>query len=198
MPTHFVVHDHRTDRIRLEFAADHGRRYAVFFQIAQQVDVEKQPVCNHDQGLDAAIEQHLQITLEAAALIVYVRENGQIRRLVESIFDAPQNEGTERVRHVEDHDSDGMAALAAKGAGKLVGTVSQLLRRALDAFLGDSRDVTRQRRIVQNDGYRGRGKSALLRHVTNSYHCRGLAPDQRTAVLTTQYNTRIQQPPAAA
>ena len=119
---------------------------------------------------DAAVEQHLQIALEAAALVVHVGENGQVRRLVERVLDAAQDQRAVRVGHVEDHDADGVAALAAQRAGELVGTVSELLGGALDAFLGDGRDVARQRRVVQDDGNRGRGKSALLRHVTNGHH----------------------------
>ena len=44
---------------------------------------------------------------------MHVGEDGQIRRLVQSIFDSPQHQRAVRVGHVEDHDADGVAALDA-------------------------------------------------------------------------------------
>ena len=38
----------------------------IFFQVRQKIDVQKKPVGQHDQSLDAPVQQHLQITLEAA------------------------------------------------------------------------------------------------------------------------------------
>ena len=174
----FVVDDDRTDRVGLEFAADHRRGNAAFLQIAEQVDVEKEPVGENDQRLDAAVEQHLQIALETAALVVHVGENGKIRRLVERVLDAAQHQRAVRIGHVKHHDADGVAAFAAQRAGKLVGTVSEFLGGTLDSLLGDSRDVARQRRVVQDDRHRGRGKSAFLRHVTNGHHRRPCAGTQ--------------------
>jgi precorrin isomerase len=67
---------------------------------------------------------------------MYVSENGQKRRLVECIFDAAQHQRAVRIGHVEDHDSDGVAAAAAQRAGEQVGAVAQLRGSALDAALG--------------------------------------------------------------
>ena len=112
--------------------------------------------------------------------MVDVGQHGQVVRLVERVFDAAKNQGAEGVGHVEDHDSDGVAALAPQGTRELVRTIAQLLRGALDAFLGDRRDVTRQGRVVQDDGHGGRGKTAFLRHITNGHHAGAL---QRTEEL---------------
>src|SRR4029077_16076888 len=111
-----------------------------------KVDVEEHPVGDDDQGFNTAVEQHLQITFEAAAFIVHVGENGKIRRLVESVLDAAEDHGSERVGHIEDHDADCVATLAAQRAGKLVGTVSEFLRGALYFFLGGGGDVAGQGR----------------------------------------------------
>ena len=88
----FVVDDDGTDGVGFQFAADHRGGDAAFFQIAEQVDIEEEPVGQHDEGFDAAVEQHFQIALEAAALVVHVGEDGKIRRLVQRIFDAAQHQ----------------------------------------------------------------------------------------------------------
>src|SRR5271155_1459371 len=120
----FVVDDDRTHRVPFEFAANDGGGDAALFQIREQVDIEKEPVGEDDQALDAAVEQHLEIALEAAALIMHVGEDGQVRGLVERVFNAPQYQRAVGIGHVEDHDADGVAALAAQRAGKLVWTVT--------------------------------------------------------------------------
>ena len=132
----FVIDDHRTHRVAFKFAADEHGGDAALFQIGEQVDIEKKPVGENNQAFDAAVEQHLEIALEAAALIVHVGENRQVRGLVERVFDAAQHQRAVGVGHVEDHDANGVAAFAAQRAGKLVGTVAQLFGGALDAFLG--------------------------------------------------------------
>src|SRR5215467_3417095 len=166
----FVVDDDGADGIGFELASDHRCRDAALFKITQQVDVEEDPVGDYDQGLDAAVEEHLEVTLEAAALVVDVCENREVGSLIERVLDAAENHRTEGVGHVEDHDADGVAALAAERAGELVGTVSEPLGGAFDALLSDGRDVARQRCVVQDDRHRGRGEAAFLRHITNGYH----------------------------
>ena len=176
----FVVDDDRTHGVVFQFAADHGNGDAAFFQVGEQIDIEKEPVGNDDQSFDAAVQQHFQVALEAAALVVDVGQDGQVVRLVERVFDAAKNQGAEGVGHVEDHDTDGVAALAAQGTRELVGTIAELLRGALDAFLGDGGNIARQGRVVEDDGHGGRGKTAFLRHVTNGHHAGAL---QRTEEL---------------
>ncbi len=166
----FVVDDDGADGVGFELASDHGGGDAAFFEIAEEIDIEEDPVGDDDESLDATIEQHLEITLETAAFVVDVGENREIGRLVERVLDAAKNQGAERVGHVEDHDADGMAALAAQGAGELVGAVSELLGGALDALFGDSRNVARQGRVVQDNGNGGGGESAFLSHVANGHH----------------------------
>src|SRR5579871_5742641 len=128
-----VVDDDRTDGVGLQFAADHRSRNAALLQVGQEIDIEEQPVGKDNESFDAAVKQHFQVTLEAAALVVHVSKNGQIGGLVQCVFNASQHQGAVRVGHVEDHDTHGVAALAAQGAGKLVGTVSEFLGGALDA-----------------------------------------------------------------
>src|SRR5436305_12908654 len=114
-----VVDDDRTHSVVFQFAADHGDGNAAFFQVCEQIDVEKEPIGNDDQSFDAAVQQHFQVAFETAALIVDVGQHGQVVRLVERVFDAGKNQGAERAGHVEDHDSDSMAALAAQGTREL-------------------------------------------------------------------------------
>src|SRR5262249_43834684 len=108
--------------------------------------------------------KHFQVALKAAALVVDVGENGKVGRLIERVFDAAQDQRAVRVGHVEDHDSDSVAALAAERAGKEVRPVTQLLGRLFDSLLGFGRNIAGKRRIVKHDGDGGGGKSAFLRH----------------------------------
>ncbi len=153
-----------------QFAPDHDGGDVAFFEIGEDVDVHEKPVGQDDEGFDAAVEQHFQIALEAAAFVVNVGENGKVGRLVKRIFDAAENQGAVGIGHVEDHDADGVAALAAQGAGKKVGTIAQFLGSAFDAFLGGGGNVAGQRSVVENDGDGGRGEAALLGDVANCDH----------------------------
>src|SRR5580700_6794330 len=137
----FIVDDHRTHRVPFQFATYKSRGDAALFQIGEQVDIEKKPVSEDDQAFDAAVEQHLEVALEAAALVVYVSENWQVGSLVESVLDASEHERTVRIGHVEDHDADGVAPFTAQGAGELIGTIAQLFRSTLDALLSHRRNI---------------------------------------------------------
>src|SRR5208282_1152931 len=68
----------------------------------------------------------------------------------------------------------GVAATAAQGAGKQVGTIAQFLRRAFDAFLGSGGDIAGQRSVVQHNGDGSGRKPTLLRHIANCHHAYGL------------------------
>ena len=166
----FVIDDDRTHGVAFELEADDRGGNAAFFKVGEQVDIEEEPVGENDETFDAAVEQHFQIALEAAALVVNVGEDGQVRRLVERVLNAAENQRAVGVGHVEDHDADGVAALAAQGAGELVGTVAEFFGGALDFFLGDGRDVAGERRVVQDNRDGGGRKTALLRHIANRNH----------------------------
>src|SRR5229473_1500521 len=162
-----IIYDHGADIVVLELAADGRSGNVVLLQIGEDVDVDEKPVGEDDQAFDAAVEQHFEIALEAAALVVHVGEDGKIRRLVESVFDAAQHERAVRIGHVENHDADGVAAAATQGARKQVGTVAEVLGGFVDASFGGVGNVASQRRVVQDDGNGGGGKSAALGNVAN-------------------------------
>src|ERR1700733_9851334 len=100
----FVVDHDGADGIILQFASNHHGGDAALFQIREDIDVHEKPVGQNDQGFDAAVEQHFQIALEAAAFVVDVGEYGEVGRLVERILDAAENQSAVRIRHVEDHN----------------------------------------------------------------------------------------------
>ena len=81
----------------------------------------KQPVGKNDEGLNATVEQHFQVALEAAAIVLHVGEDGKIGGLIERSFNAAKNEGAVGVGHVEDHDSDGVATFAPQRRAKRLG-----------------------------------------------------------------------------
>ena len=95
---------------------------------------EKHPVGNDNKRFHPTVEQHFQVALEAASLVMHIGQNWKIGRLVESVFDTAKDHRTERIGHVEDHDADRVTALAAQRTRKLVRAISELLRRPLDAF----------------------------------------------------------------
>src|SRR5580704_10575611 len=101
MGTDFVINHNGADGISLQFAPDHDGGDTAFFKIGEDIDVYEQPVGKHDERFHAAVEQHLQIAFEAAAFVMNVGEDGQIRRLVKRILDAPQDQSAIRVCHVE-------------------------------------------------------------------------------------------------
>src|ERR1700682_4068207 len=86
----FVVHDYGTHGVTFQFAANNGDGDAALLQVAEQVDVEKQPVGQNDQALNAAVQQHCQVALKAAAFVVHVGQNRQIRRLIQGILNTAQ------------------------------------------------------------------------------------------------------------
>src|SRR6266850_7627997 len=102
-----IVHDQGTDVVVLEFASYDRRGDFTFFDVGEDIDVQEEPVGEHDQAFDAAVEEHFKITFEAAAFVVNVGENGKERRLVESVLHAAQYKSAVRVSHVEDHDPNG-------------------------------------------------------------------------------------------
>ena len=83
-----IVDDDGADLVGLELAAHGGGWNVAFFQVGEHVDVHEQPVGQDDQSLDAAVKEHFQVALEAAALVVHVGEDGQERGLVESVLDS--------------------------------------------------------------------------------------------------------------
>src|SRR5580698_4186514 len=77
----FVINDYGTDGIGFQFESNHRGRNAALLQIGQQIKIEEKPVGQNNKRFDAAVEQHLEITLEAPAFVVYVGKDRKIRRL---------------------------------------------------------------------------------------------------------------------
>jgi len=112
----------------------------LFSRSASKLISRKKPVGQHYQALDAAVEQHLEIALEAAALVVYVGKNRQVGGLVESILDPSQHQRAVRIGHVKHHDANGVAAVCCAASGQnWVGTISKFFGGTLDTLLGDRR-----------------------------------------------------------
>src|SRR5208337_4660773 len=87
-----IVDDHGADIVIFQFAPDNRGRNVVLLEIGEHIDIDEQPVGQNDEPLDAAVEQHFEIALETAALVVAVCKDGEKRRLVESVLDAAQYE----------------------------------------------------------------------------------------------------------
>jgi hypothetical protein len=141
-------------------------------QIAQHVDIHEQPIRNHDQRFHPAIEQHFQIALEAAALVVYVGEDWQERSLVKRALDPPQDRCAVGIGHVENHHPDRARTLVAQGARKHIRPIAELMGGPPNSVFGRVGYITSERRIVQHNRDRGRREAALFRHLTNGHHNR--------------------------
>ena len=152
----------------LKLAADHHGRNIPLFEISEQIDIDEEPVRDYDERFDGTREQHLEIPFESPALVVSVGKNGQIRSLIERILDAPQNQRAERIGDIEHHHADGMVALGAKKPGDQLGSVSKLFGGPLDAVFGGSRNIARERRIIQDDRNSRCGNLAFLRHISQA------------------------------
>src|SRR5579883_864324 len=72
----FVIHRDGADGIVFQFLPDHDSRYAALLQIAQHVNIHKQPIGKNDQRFYATIEQHLEIALKTGPVIMNIRQNG--------------------------------------------------------------------------------------------------------------------------
>src|ERR1700751_5521695 len=144
----FVVDGHRANGTGLELTSDEGGRNSAFLQITEQVDVEEEPVGNDYEAFHAALKQHFEVAFEPRTLVMSVGEDRQVTHLVESVLGFTQDQRAVRVCHVEDGEADGLAAFAAEGTCKLIRSVAKFPGGALDAFLGGSRKIARQRRFV--------------------------------------------------
>src|SRR6266852_45844 len=104
-----IIYDHRADIVVLELAAHGCGGNVVLLQIGEDVDVDEQPVGEDDQAFDAAVEQHFEIALEAAALVVHVGEDGTVAEVlggfVDASFGGVGNVASER--RVVQHDGNG-------------------------------------------------------------------------------------------
>src|ERR1700722_13647137 len=175
----FVIHHHRADGARTECATNHDRGNISFLEIGDQININEEPVRDKNQPPHRARQQHFQITLEAAALIVDVGKDRQIRGLVERIFDAAKDQGAKRVRDVENHHANGAIPFGAEVTRDNLRTVGKLLGGLLDAVLGRGRNVTRQWSVIENDRHRGGRDATLQRHVAEGDgHALGLAASQ--------------------
>src|SRR3974390_2849328 len=79
----------------------------------QRVDFDEQPVCYHDQPFHATVDQHLQVTSKPSAVVVCVHDDRQILCRLQSFIDSSQNQCAKRIREIENHYSDGIAALTS-------------------------------------------------------------------------------------
>src|SRR5215471_15106053 len=94
-----------------------------------------------------------------------IGENREIGSLVERILQAAQDGRAIGICNIEYHHADGVVALTAQRLGKDIWAIAQSLGGLLNAPFSRQGDITRQRRIVENDGDRARGESAGARDI---------------------------------
>src|SRR5215469_17841447 len=97
----FVVHHDGANGARTEFAADHRGGNISLFEVGKQVDIDEEPVGNDDQALDRPCQKHFEIALEAAALVVHIRENREVGNLIQRIFNTKEDQRAIRIRNIE-------------------------------------------------------------------------------------------------
>ena len=173
-PAPFVVHHHGTHRVAGKLPANCCGGNITFRKIRQQVNVNEEPVRDHNQCFDVTVQDHFQITLEPVPLIVRVRKNRYVRGLVQRVFNPAQNGRTKWIGDVEEHHAHAVRSFAAQETGHRVRPVTQLPRGLFNFFLGGRRDISGERCIVQNNGNRGRREAAQVRDIPHGYRI-GLA-----------------------
>jgi len=96
-----------------------------------------------------------------------IHQDREVRGLVERILNPSQDWGAEGVHDIEDHNSHGLASLAAQVASELIGAIAEIPCSLLDAPFGLWRNVTGERSIIEDNGNGGNRKAALSGHVPN-------------------------------
>src|SRR5579864_5762640 len=104
--------------------SDHCGRNIAFLDISQNFNVNEQPVGDNYQRLNPPVEQHLQIALKPAALVMDVSENWQIRRFVKRALNPAQYRNAIGIRHVKDHDTDCVGAPVSQSPSEYVGAIT--------------------------------------------------------------------------
>src|SRR5271156_3676586 len=159
----FVINHDGADSTGTKLAADHDCRDVAFFNVGEEVDVHEEPVGDDDEGFDGAREEHFEVALETDALIVHVGEDGEIGGLIQSIFDAAEDQRVIRVGDIEHHDADSAIAFGAEEARDDFGAIGEFFGRAFDAVFGGGRNVAGEGRVIEDDGNSGGGENPLPR-----------------------------------
>src|SRR3989442_15889653 len=89
-----------------------------------------------------------------------IHQDREVRGLVERILNPSQDWGAEGVHDIEDHNSHGLASLAAQVATELIGAIAEIPCSLLDAPFGLWRNVTGQASIIFVNGNGGKRKAA--------------------------------------
>lgn len=146
----FVVDQDTGDDSRFYLAAHDDDRNAKSFEVAGNVLICEEPVCDHDQTFDTPLQHDGQTALELFSLVGCVHDNGQHACGAESDLYAFEDESAEGIGDVEDHNVDGVAALAVKCLSVVVRCVTELTRR--DANGGEACPVRASRRASASFG----------------------------------------------
>ena len=88
----FVIYHDGADGAGTQLAANHDGGDVAFFHVGEEVYIHEEPVGDDDERFDGTREEHFEIALEAAALIVHVGEDGEVGSLVQSVFDAAEDQ----------------------------------------------------------------------------------------------------------
>src|SRR5258708_22140747 len=86
------------------------------------------------------------------------------------IFNTAQNLGAIRIRDIENNHADGVTALAAQGAGKQIGTISQFFRYLPDAGARLWRDALGSGPVIQYHRNGSDREPAFSSNIANGDH----------------------------
>ena len=78
-----------------QVAPNQHSRNIPLLKIRQKIDIQKEPVGQHDQPFHRTVQQHFKIALESSTLVVHVRQNVQVGDLVQRIFNSAKDQGAE-------------------------------------------------------------------------------------------------------
>ena len=81
--TAFVIDDYRTHIPGLQLAANHHGWHFALAEIGQEIDIYEQPIRDDDKPFDPPLQQHLEISFEAPALVMHISQHRKICGLVQ-------------------------------------------------------------------------------------------------------------------
>ena len=106
-------------------AVDHHHRHALAPQLGEQRVVDQRG--GHDQPLDLARAQQLDLGVLALGVVVGVDDQAAVAGRLEDVLDAAHDRREERVGQVGDDQADGAGLRGLQPAGDRVGPVAQAL-----------------------------------------------------------------------
>ena len=149
----WVIHDHSAMASIFRFASDDDCWHLKWLDRSGKVSPEKHGVCNRDNSVYSATNQHLQTLMKSARCVLKIGNYRHISESFQGVLYTPHDQAAIRVRDVEYKDSDAVGSLASERSRLKIRRISKLARGILHSPVGRSWDPAA--RLVENHRYCG-------------------------------------------